>query len=134
MIDANVLIAFALDEPHGKQVGDLLVGWEQDGTSVHAPVLAQYEIASVLTRNRVHVGLIREKAEEAQAIIEALPVAYHEPGDKNLIVDIAVDLQRHSAYDAAYLALAKELDGELWTLDGPLARNAAGRYPVNLID
>lgn len=33
------------------------------------------------------------------------------------------------------MALARDLDAELWTLDGPLARNAAGqKLPVRLID
>jgi predicted nucleic acid-binding protein len=33
------------------------------------------------------------------------------------------------------VALAQELDAELWTLDGPLARNAVGvDLPVRLID
>jgi len=32
-------------------------------------------------------------------------------------------------------ALAQELDAELWTLDGPLARNASGAdLPVRLIE
>ena len=42
-------------------------------------------------------------------------------------------IQRSSAYDAAYLALASELEAELWTLDGPLYRNAASvGFPVRL--
>jgi len=41
---------------------------------------------------------------------------------------------RKSACDAAYIVLAEELDAELWTLDGPLARNAGPRgLPVKLI-
>lgn len=51
------------------------------------------------------------------------------------VIAIARQLQRESAYDASYVALAQELDAELWTLDGPLARNAAGvDLPVRLID
>jgi predicted nucleic acid-binding protein len=45
-----------------------------------------------------------------------------------------VHLGRHSAYDAAYLDLAQRLGAELWTLDGSLARNAAGLgFPVRLV-
>jgi hypothetical protein len=43
-------------------------------------------------------------------------------------------LERQSAYDAAYLALAQDLDGECWTLDGRLVRNATRLgLPVRLV-
>jgi predicted nucleic acid-binding protein len=50
-------------------------------------------------------------------------------------LSIARRLKRENAYDASYIALAQELEAELWTLDGPLARNAAGTdLPVRLIE
>jgi predicted nucleic acid-binding protein len=50
-------------------------------------------------------------------------------------VRVALALERRSAYDAAYLALAQSLDAKLWTLDGPLARNANSHgYPIHLIE
>jgi predicted nucleic acid-binding protein len=52
------------------------------------------------------------------------------------VVEIACELERHSAYDAAYLALAERLDLDLLTLDGPLFRNAGqrGEQRVRLLD
>jgi predicted nucleic acid-binding protein len=53
------------------------------------------------------------------------------------VVEIALALKRQNAYDAAdaaYVALTEELHAELWTLGGPLYRNAQGLgFPVNLI-
>jgi len=47
----------------------------------------------------------------------------------------ALRLGRSSAYDAACVVLAQELCVDLWTLEGPLARNAAGlRYPVRVVE
>ena len=50
------------------------------------------------------------------------------------MVALTQRLERKGAYDAAYIVLAEELDAALWTLDGPLARNAGPRgLPVKLI-
>jgi predicted nucleic acid-binding protein len=100
---------------------------------LHGPLLTQYEVASALTRRRVRDGLSAEDAFEALEIIDALDVAFDLTPNNARAVEIAVELKRHSAYDAAYLALAERLDTDVWTLDGPLARNASGRHSVRLI-
>lgn len=44
-------------------------------------------------------------------------------------------LRRQSAYDAACVALAVQLGSEVWTIDGPLARNGSrADHPVKLIN
>jgi predicted nucleic acid-binding protein len=51
------------------------------------------------------------------------------------VVELTQTLQRKSAYDAVYVALAQQLGAQLWTLDGRLARNAQSRgLPVQLIE
>ena len=128
------MLALVLDEPHTAKVADLLNRWVAEDAELHAPLLAQYEVASSLARKRGRGELSREETDEALAIIGELPITYDLAPDNARAVEIAADLQRHSAYDAAYLALAERIDGEVWTLDGPLARNAAGRFRVSLID
>lgn len=128
------MLALVLDEPHTAKVADLLNRWVVEDAELHAPLLAQYEVASSLARKRGRREMSREETDEALSIIGELPITYDLAPDNARAVEVAVDLQRHSAYDAAYLALAERIDGEVWTLDGPLARNAAGRYRVSLID
>ncbi|MBI3649797.1 MAG: type II toxin-antitoxin system VapC family toxin [Acidobacteria bacterium] len=75
-----------------------------------------------------------------------IPIHFHEPvanevrywspslTDAKRVVEIARKLGRQNAYDASYLALAEKLGCELWTLDGPLYRNAIGQgFAVHLI-
>ena|ERR1700689_1500201 len=60
---------------------------------------------------------------------------HHALRDGPGVVQVALALKRRSAYDAAYLNLAGDLGAELWTLDGPLARNASAHgYPIHLIE
>jgi len=67
--------------------------------------------------------------------IIAIEISLHGLTDGPAAISVARKLKRESAYDAAYIVLAQELEAELWTLDGPLARNAAGvDLPVRLIE
>ena len=64
-----------------------------------------------------------------------LPISYHSSVDGVRVIEIALQLKRQNAYDAAYLALAESLDAELWTLDTPLYRNAVGQnFRVKLLE
>jgi predicted nucleic acid-binding protein len=127
------MLALVLNEPHAAAVADQLDRWVAEETELHAPLLAQYEVASALARNRVRDGLSQEDAREALAIIDGLGVTFDLAPDNARTIEIAVELKRHSAYDAAYLALAERIDTEVWSLDGPLARNAGERFRVKLV-
>lgn len=123
-----------LREPHGEAVGDVIDRWEASGTELHAPLLAQYEIASGITQRRAGPNFSREDAEAALGYVDELEVTFHIEPDLAQAIEIAVELERHSAYDAAYVALAERLGAQLWTLDIRLARNARGRFPITLIE
>lgn len=74
-------------------------------------------------------------AEAAWQRITGMPIALHDLVDGPAAIEVAQQLQRKSAYDAAYVVLAQELDAILWTSGGPLARIASGvGLPVRLID
>jgi predicted nucleic acid-binding protein len=134
VIDANALVALLVSEPDGLAVAELIEQWISEERELHAPALARYEIANVLTRQLATGQLSKEDVASGWQALEELPITYHTLIDGPAVVDVAATLGRRSAFDASYVALARSLDAELWTLDGPLARNAAGqKLPVQLI-
>ena len=133
VLDASLLVALVLREQHAERIEDLIRRWDAEGAALNAPLLVHYEVASALTRHRAKGLFSAEDASEALAVIDGLGIVFHPPFDQSRTIELAVELQRHSAYDAAYLALAERIDGAVWTLDGPLARNAGERYRVKLI-
>jgi predicted nucleic acid-binding protein len=135
VIDANALIALIAREPESEAVTVHVAGWIGDGVELHAPELARYEIANALTRKVSHGEVQADDLSAIWAELDALPIVYHPLVDGVETISLAITLERRSAFDATYVALARGLDAELWTLDGPLARNAASHgLPVSLID
>ena len=135
VIDASALVALLAREPESETVTRHVAGWMREGVELHAPALARYEIANALTRKTSMGEVDANDVPMVWAELEAMPIAYHPLGDGAQVIGVASELQRRSAFDAAYVALARELDAELWTLDGPLARNAGSRgLSVNLIE
>jgi predicted nucleic acid-binding protein len=114
-------------------VGARPAKWLASGEAIHAPTLTQFEVANGLTRLVAAGSMPEDRVEPAWQAIQELPITYHPLRNGPLVVSLARRLERHSAYDAAYLMLAQELDGTCWTLDGRLVRNAARLgLPVSL--
>lgn len=134
VIDANALVVLALDRERAVAVEGLLRDWKAEGEELHAPMLLRYEVASALALAVSAGQLASEAVADASQRIGSVPIILHQPKDTPSIVAMAQRLERRSAYDAAYVVLAEELDTQLWTLDGRLARNASSRgLPVQLI-
>ncbi len=134
IVDANLLVALVSGDARGNKVLQHFTDWLSRNIDIHAPHLARYETANALTRLIVGGTFPADKVEEASNNISLLPITYHELSNVKRVVEIALALKRQNAYDAAYIALAEELSAELWTLDGPLYRNAHGLgFAVNLV-
>lgn len=135
VVDASLLVALALDDHRAPAVEDLMLRWTRDDEAMHAPMLIRYEVASGLTRAAAAGAIGVGQVSGAWSAVLGLPVTYHELEDGPAVVDVALDLARRSAYDAAYLALALHLRSELWTFDARLVRNARRLgYPVRLVE
>jgi predicted nucleic acid-binding protein len=136
VLDANVFVALVVDHERGPVAEQLITRCVDAGEDLHAPELTTYEVASALTRLTTSRALDRGSVDGAWNALLALPVEYHplrEHGPR--AVQIAGLLERQSAYDAAYLALAEEVGGELVTFDGRLVRNASRiGLPVRLAE
>jgi predicted nucleic acid-binding protein len=134
VIDANLLVALALNDPRAPAVDRHLREWAAAGETLHAPELLRYEAANALTRAVVSGHLAQDRVATAWERITRIGVQLHPLADGDAAVETALRLERSNAYDAAYVVLAQTLYAELWTLDGPLARNATGLgLPVRLI-
>ncbi len=135
VIDSNLLVVLVNRDPRSEITRRQFDEWMDRGIQIHAPILALYEVANSLTRLIVAGIFPEEELAAAWTFLDDLPIAYHELSQKTRTVEIALSLRRQSAYDAAYIALAEDLDAELWTLNGPLYRNAVERgFPVHLLE
>ena len=135
VIDANLLVALASGDPRGNFVLEKFLEWVEQGTSLHAPHLIRYEVANAFTRLIVANLFPVNRTEEAFSSLSVLPVTYHEMTTAPRVIEIFLQLNRQNAYDAAYLALAENLGATLYTLDGPLYRNAIGQgFDVKLLE
>ena len=134
IVDANLLVALVSGDVRGNQVLQRFMEWLQQGVSLNAPILAQYEIANALTRLTVAGKFLMDDVPQAWSDLTILPITFHLMMDVRRVIEISVTLKRQSAYDAACLELSERLGAQLWTLDGPLYRNATGvGFSVQLI-
>lgn len=77
VIDANALVALIASEPDGPAVSELIERWTAEERELHAPALARYEIANVLTRQHAAGRLSTEDIKSGWEALEELPIAYH---------------------------------------------------------
>jgi predicted nucleic acid-binding protein len=135
VVDANLLVVMASGDARQVIASEQVEAWIAAGEEIHAPGLLPYEVASAFTRLVAGRSISSHQARLAWEALELLPIVQHPLlDDLPRVVDVALALKRQSAYDAAYIALAQGLGAVLWTLDGPLARNAQGAgFPVRLL-
>ncbi len=118
VIDASVVLKWYLsDEELEEKALHVLEAHASDRITLHAPALLEFEVANGLTiaKRRARVGMDAAcKAMEgfAELGIELYPLSSLFPK----VLDYA-DRHKISAYDAAYVALADDLETHVVTAD-----------------
>ena len=127
VLDASAIIDMLLGTPAGDRVSQRIL---EDGAP-HAPHLLDVEVTSALRRGVRHQVLDPDRGAEALDDFAAFSLVRHPHGP--LLPRMWALRDNFSAYDAAYVALAEELDGPLLTLDARLARAGGHRATIELV-
>ena len=111
------LVAF----PENSSIQQTWEDWEKQGLTIAAPALLYYEVTNVLHRYLKYGILSSGTMQTLLLAALSLPVQLVEDPELHIrAAAIAQDYNLPAAYDAHYLALAKRLETELWTIDQKL--------------
>ena len=123
VVDASFVLKLVLPEEHSDRVRRAWGKWVEQGVEVFAPYL-------LLCHKAFHGELAPEEGEAALLAIQAQDIRLlHPEGLEQVTWRLAQEIERPTAYDTSYLALAELLGCELWTADMRLKNAAQGRLP-----
>lgn len=121
VVDSGILIASVLKERFFQKADALLEYWRQNNIQFAAPVLFQYEVVAVARKVVFQKRATLEEATEARDFMLAYEVeTYLDDTLLKRAYELATQLDRPTAYDAQYLAVAERLNCEFWTADEKL--------------
>jgi predicted nucleic acid-binding protein len=127
VLDASAAVDLLVGTPAGGRVTQRIL---EDGP-VHAPHLLDVEVTSAFRRGVTRRVLDVVRAAEALDDFAHLSLVRHPHGP--LLPRMWALRENLSAYDAAYVALAEELNAPLLTLDARLARTGGHRAKIDLV-
>ena len=128
VLDASAAIDWLLQTPAGQRIESRIYSRNQ---SLHAPHVIDLEIGQVL-RRLVHEARVSAQRAD-QAIQDLLDLRLTRYPHVVLLPRIWQLRHNFSAYDAAYVALAEELDATLITRDSRLAAASGHRVVIELL-
>ena len=128
VLDASALVELLLGTSLGRSIATRIADPE---VSLHAPHLADVEVAQALRRYVREGELDAGSAASALEDLRALDVQRH--SHEPLLDRVWALRENLTAYDAVYVALAEALDTTLLTCDGRLARAPGMARRVQLV-
>jgi predicted nucleic acid-binding protein len=126
-VDATVAGKWLLPEEYSEEALDLIEETARAGERVVAPQLLPVEVANILRQRMRREGLALDQARLLLARFFAFRVTLRSSAalqDRALQLATTYDLP--AVYDAHYVALAQQLDCDLWTDDRRLLRGLDG--------
>lgn len=137
VVDASLIVALLVPDHRQIEIQALLEEWISSGEPLHAPAVLPYEIANVLARLTFDGFFDAADTTDTWSDLAALGIELHPfdlARDGPVVAAITTQLRRRHATDSTYICLAQRLGCKVWTLDGPLARNASDvGLPVQLV-
>ena len=133
--DASFTIPWVFGDESNRASGEAWQAMKELQIVVHVPVLWLWELTNVLVRNEKRGRINSTQVSEFLRLVERLPIKVS-PGDlPSVFANVPPVMRTHSltAYDAAYLHLAKRSGLPLATLDDALAESAR-REGIALVD
>jgi predicted nucleic acid-binding protein len=118
VVDSGIILATILEETYSKQAAVLVDTWVQENQQLAAPALFRYESIAVLRKSVSRQRLTIEQALDGWKRVQAYPIDFYL--DDRLLqraFELASRLNRPTAYDSQYLAVAEYLGCEFWTAD-----------------
>jgi len=130
VIDANIIIKAILPNPDRERCQSVLA--QLQNVTLVVPALCFYEVTSTLAK-AVHFKQLTE--EESKAALHQVMELYVEiiPPDETqslLALDWTLKMNRGSAYDSFYLAIADGLGAPFWTADRHLVNALQDQRPA----
>ena len=131
VLDTSVAIRWYVDQPGSEHAREL----RDAGVEFVAPAVLRWEIANVLRKKGVLVGLLT-KADVVAALLDlpALEVTITEDDLTSTVAALQLSLRhRLDLWDAAFVLMALQTGLTLLTADARLARGAAGLISTELL-
>jgi predicted nucleic acid-binding protein len=127
--DSGIFLAMALKETYSNQAVSLVSFWAEQDIKVAAPTLFRYEIIAVIRKSVFRNLISSQEAAQRQSSLLASTQGVTFMIDDNLLkrsYELATQLNRPTAYDSQYLAVAERLGCEFWTADQKLFNAVTG--------
>jgi predicted nucleic acid-binding protein len=130
VIDANILIAFALgDEPLHTEAKQVLSFWKTTNENLITPRLFRSEITAVMRKAVYQERISYNEGRKMLNQLLAYPVKFYED---ELLLQTAYELaeyfKRPRAYDTQYMALAQRFACQFWTADERMFNAVSGQF------